>query len=169
MVSASDKDADKAQGTDRYIGVDENPEAVDELLRKLHSHIQPAIDSLRWWFDAKQLIDAGGQANLMQQHTLMRNQSTGDGPDWVDREALRRKNGGTVMPRSTQQRGSTVDRAALELDMRRMIERRRAQLLPEYERRVRADGRPSADRWLREVAAEMGRRDGNEIRAKYGQ
>ena len=116
-----------------------------------------------------QLIDAGGQANLMQQHTLMRNQSTGDGPDWVDREALRRKNGGTVMPRSAQQRASTVDRAALERDMRRMIERRRAQLLPEYERRVRADGRPSADRWLREVAAEMGRRDGTQIRAKYGQ
>ena len=38
-----------------------------------------------------QLIDAGGQANLMQQHTLMRNQSTGDGPDWVDREAAQEK------------------------------------------------------------------------------
>ena len=35
-----------------------------------------------------QLIDAGGQANLMQQHALMRNQSTGDGPDWIDREAV---------------------------------------------------------------------------------
>lgn len=116
-----------------------------------------------------QLIDAGGQANLMQQHTLMRNQSTGDGPDWIDREALRKKNGGTVMPRTAHQSGSTVDRAALERDMRRMIERRRAQLLPEYERRVRSDGRPDADRWLRQVAAEMGRRDGAEIKARYGQ
>lgn len=116
-----------------------------------------------------QLIDAGGQASLMQQHTLMRNQSTGDGPDWVDREALRKKNGGTVMPRSSRQAGAAIDQAALESDMRGMIDRRRAQLLPEYERRVRDDGRSSADRWLREVATEMGRRDGAEIRARYGQ
>lgn len=116
-----------------------------------------------------QLIDAGGQANLMQQHTLMRNQSTGDGPDWVDREALRRKNGGKVMPESAARSDAPIDQAALERDMRHMIERRRAQLLPEYERRVRSDGRPSADRWLREVATEMGRRDGQEIRARYGQ
>ena len=115
-----------------------------------------------------QLIDAGGQANLMQQHTLMRNQSTGDGPDWVDREALRKKNGGTVMPRSSRQAGA-IDQAALESDMRRMIDQRRAQLLPEYERRVRDDGRHSADRWLREVATEMGRRDGAQVRARYGQ
>ena len=116
-----------------------------------------------------QLVDAGGQANLMQQHTLMRNQSTGDGPDWVDREELHRKHGDKGMPGSSAGRDAPVDQAALERDMRRMIERRRAQLLPEYERRVRSDGRPSADRWLREVAAEMGRRDGEEIRARYGQ
>lgn len=116
-----------------------------------------------------QLVDAGGQANLMQQHTLMRNQSTGDGPDWVDREALRQKNGGKVLPGSSARRDAPVDQAALERDMRHMIERRRAQLLPEYERRVRRDGRASADRWLREVAAEMGRRDGEQIKARYGQ
>lgn len=116
-----------------------------------------------------QLIDAGGQANLMQQHTLMRNQSTGDGPDWVDREALRKKNGGTVMPRSARPAGAVIDQAALERDMRRMIDQRRAQLLPEYERRVRSDGQSSADRWLREVATEMGRRDGAQVRARYGQ
>ena len=114
-----------------------------------------------------QLIDAGGQANLMQQHTLMRNQSTGDGPDWVDREALRKKNGGTVMARSARPAGE-IDQAALERDMRRMIDQRRAQLLPEYERRVRSDGQASADRWLREVATEMGRRDGAQVRERYG-
>lgn len=114
-----------------------------------------------------QLIDAGGQANLMQQHTLMRNQSTGDGPDWVDREALRKKNGGNVTARSARPAGE-IDQAALERDMRRMIDQRRAQLLPEYGRRVRSDGQASADRWLREVATEMGRRDGAQVRARYG-
>ena len=115
-----------------------------------------------------QLIDAGGQAALMQQHAMMRNQSTGDGPDWVDREALRRKNDGRVLPRSARQAGA-VDEVALKQEMRRMIDRRRAELLPEYERRVRNEGRPSADRWLRQVATEMGRRDGAQIRARYGQ
>ena len=115
-----------------------------------------------------QLIDAGGQAALMQQHAMMRNQSTGDGPDWVDREALRRKNGGRVRPRSTDGTGG-VDEVGLEQEMRRMVDRRRAELLPEYERRVRNEGRPSADRWLRQVATEMGRRDGARIKARYGQ
>jgi len=114
-------------------------------------------------------FDAGGQASLMQQHTLMRNQSTGDGPDWVDREALRRKNGGKVMSGTDTRTGTPVDQAALERDLRSMVDRRRAELLPEYERRVRSDGRPSADRWLREVATEMGRRDGAQVRARYGQ
>lgn len=113
-------------------------------------------------------IDAGGQASLMQQHTMMRNQSTGDGPDWVDREALRRKNGGKVLPGSPSPPDAGVDRAMPAQDMHAMMERRRAQLLPEYERRVRSDGRPSADRWLREVAADMGRRDGEAARARYG-
>lgn len=113
-------------------------------------------------------IDAGGQANLMQQHTMMRNQSTGDGPDWVDREALRRKNGGKVLPGSPGVPDAGEDRATPVHDMVALMERRRAQLRPEYERRVRTDGRSSADRWLREVAAEMGRRDGEAARAGYG-
>lgn len=113
-------------------------------------------------------FDAGGQASLMQQHTLMRNQSTGDGPDWVDREALRRQNGGKVMAGPDAGSVTPADQAAMERDLRRMADRRRAELLPEYERRVRRDGRPSADRWLREVAAEMGRRDGAQVRARYG-
>ncbi|WP_202845414.1 hypothetical protein [Luteimonas saliphila] len=114
-----------------------------------------------------QLIDAGGQANLMQQHALMRNQSTGDGPDWIDREAVRKKRASQQLAHAPAHR--PIDEAAMEADMRRMIDQRRRELLPEYERRVRSDGRPSADRWLRQVATEMGRRDGAAIRAKYGQ
>lgn len=37
------EDIDKAKGRDRLIGIGENPEAVDELLRKLVTHYHPGI------------------------------------------------------------------------------------------------------------------------------
>ncbi|MCG6116902.1 MAG: putative DNA binding domain-containing protein [Aquimonas sp.] len=40
------EDAAKAEGTKRLIGIEENPEAVDELVRKLHTHIQPSVSSI---------------------------------------------------------------------------------------------------------------------------
>ena len=61
-----------------------------------------------------------------------------------------------------------VDEIAIKAELRRMVEQRKRELRPEYERRVREDGKPSADRWLRETAAELGRRDGADIRARYG-
>ena len=117
-------------------------------------------------------FDAGGQAALMQQHSMMRNQSTGDGPDWIDREAQRRKNNGKVMrsgdgpaPATTQRR---ADKAVVEAERRRMMQQRKRELLPEYERRTRTDGKASADRWLRAAATEAGRRDGATVRARIG-
>lgn len=62
-----------------------------------------------------------------------------------------------------------LDEAAIKAELKRMVEQRKRELRPEYERRVRADGKPSADRWLRETAAELGRRDGAAMRAKYGE
>jgi ATP-dependent DNA helicase RecG len=41
------EDADKAKGTDRLFGIGENPEAVDELLRKLTSHHLPVIEGVQ--------------------------------------------------------------------------------------------------------------------------
>lgn len=61
-----------------------------------------------------------------------------------------------------------VDEAAVKAELRRMVEQRKRELRPEYERRLRVDGKASADRWLREAAAEAGRQDGAEMRAKYG-
>jgi len=102
-------------------------------------------------------FDAGQQANLMHQHELMRNQSTGDGPDW-------RK------PKKGDPAGlSPAQQAAIKSELQTMIERRRREFLPEYERRVASEGKPAADAWLRQVATEAGRRDGAAIRAKYGQ
>src|SRR5690606_25916827 len=62
---------------------------------------------------------------------------------------------------------AAIDERALRADMQRMIEQRRRELLPEYERRVRSDGKASADDWLRQRAEELGRRDGATIRRKY--
>ncbi|WP_158636539.1 hypothetical protein [Luteimonas marina] len=62
---------------------------------------------------------------------------------------------------------AAIDEQALRADMQRMIEQRRRELLPEYERRVRRDGKASADDWLRKRAEELGRRDGATIRRKY--
>lgn len=40
-------DANKAEGVQRLFGISENPEAIDELLRKLGSHIQPTVSNIR--------------------------------------------------------------------------------------------------------------------------
>lgn len=42
------EDPGKAVGTNRLFGLVENPEAVDELRRKIISHILPAVDGVRW-------------------------------------------------------------------------------------------------------------------------
>lgn len=41
------EDAAKAQGPQRLYGIAENPEAVDELLRKVITHVLPAVEGLR--------------------------------------------------------------------------------------------------------------------------
>ena len=64
------------------------------------------------------------------------------------------------------QRGA-LDEQALRQDMQRAIDRRRGELLPEYERRVREDGRASADAWLRATAERLGREDGQQVRRNH--
>ena len=41
------EDSNRAYRSDRLFGIDENPEAVDELIRKLNTQFLPAIDGLR--------------------------------------------------------------------------------------------------------------------------
>lgn len=40
------EDAGKAKGRQRLFGIEENPEAVDELVRKLRTHIQPSVSDI---------------------------------------------------------------------------------------------------------------------------
>ena len=42
------EDFKKAQGDDRLFGIQENPEAVDELRRKIEHGITPALDGVGW-------------------------------------------------------------------------------------------------------------------------
>lgn len=42
------EDPGKAAGPDRLYGLEENPEAVDELRRKTLTHLLPAVEGLRW-------------------------------------------------------------------------------------------------------------------------
>lgn len=60
-----------------------------------------------------------------------------------------------------------IDERQLRADMQQAIDQRRRELLPEYQRRVRDDGRPSADAWLRVEAERLGRRDGERIRREH--
>ena len=42
------EDYKKAKGKDRLIGIHENPEAVDELRRKIRQQITPPIERINW-------------------------------------------------------------------------------------------------------------------------
>lgn len=103
------EDADKAQGSDRYIGVDENPEAVDELLRKLHSHIQPPIETLRWWFDTKHLASHDGQRSvrllIAQVKPSEKVHSLLDGGTWLRLQASNRQMSATEVTELSYRRG----------------------------------------------------------------
>lgn len=115
---------------------------------------------------AAQSTDAGTRADPPQPHALVRTHRAGSGPDRVDPEA----GGQTRSPqRAAGAAGQrALEQAEVEADLRRMIAQRRRELLPEYEHRVRRDGKASADDWLRARATELGRRDGESIRRKHG-
>ena len=58
------EDAAKAQRIDRLWGLVENPEAIDELRRKVLTHLLPAVDGIRWGRVATHLRD-GSQGHIL--------------------------------------------------------------------------------------------------------
>lgn len=56
------------------------------------------------------------------------------------------------------------ERAALERKKEAVVQELIRRLRPEYERRVRTDGKESADQWLRTTAWELGREAGRMAR-----
>ena len=51
------EDFDKATGRDRLYGIQENPEALDELLRKIRTNFTPPITGIQPWFLMTELRD----------------------------------------------------------------------------------------------------------------
>ncbi len=93
-------------------------------------------------------IDAGQQAMIMHQGDLLEQQTAPNNSDTEDNRA------------SSRQKPDTANLTCA-------TSRDREKLRPEYERRLRTDGREAADTWLRQEAAALGRQAG--ARAKAGE
>ena len=92
-------------------------------------------------------FDAGRQAQIMSNGQLLQQQTAPD----QDRSP------GT---RARANDRSSGDREGAPNPMHCISQSERDALRREYERRMRADGRASADVWLRQTASEMGQRAG---------
>lgn len=57
LLALGVEDAAKAEGAKRLLGLAENPEAVDELRRKVLTHLLPEVDGLHWGRVACRLHD----------------------------------------------------------------------------------------------------------------
>lgn len=65
--------------------------------------------------------------------------------------------------------GSEAERqAAIKRAIAQRVEARKRVLVPMYERRLREDGKASADAWLTATVKEIARRDAEDIRRQYG-
>jgi hypothetical protein len=103
---------------------------------------------------AARALDAGGFAFQQHQFDLQRQQSGIHGHDTEE---------------DANEAGLPPDqRKALVADMKRLQEQARAELQPEYERRVAADGRDAANQWLTTQARARGEQAGRLLRKKYG-
>ncbi|MCK8780014.1 hypothetical protein M0654_08455 [Rhizobium sp. NTR19] len=88
-------------------------------------------------------FDAGGFAMQQHQHQLMRQQST---------------------PNNSKEQPRARRYSSQEKSLRGRLLQRKQRLRIEYEQRVRRDGRPSADRWLKKEATRLGREAGRAVR-----
>ncbi len=100
-------DAGKAQGQQRLYGIDENPEAIDELLRKLSSHLQPPVERVRPWFFPTTLRDgAHGQLVVLQIPPSDKVHSLLEGGTWMRLQASNRQMSATEITELSFQRGT---------------------------------------------------------------
>ena len=94
-------------------------------------------------------VSEGSRQNLMQQEALRDRMRTS--------EAARRDADVSQSSQST---------SIQEQQYTALAQARMRQLAPEYNRRVQADGRASADRWLAAAARTLGRHDGRAARPR---
>lgn len=100
------EDVAKAQGHARLFGLGENPEAVDELRRKVMTHLLPAVDGLRWVRVACRLRDGSdghilllGVPQSAQVHSIL------DDGTWMRLNASNREMTATEITELSYRRG----------------------------------------------------------------
>lgn len=86
------EDAAKAHGSERLVGLAENPEAVDELRRKVLTHLLPEVDNLRWARIACTLRDSSnGHVLLLVVPQSAKVHSIRDDGTWTRMDASNRE------------------------------------------------------------------------------
>lgn len=86
------EDAGKGQGADRLFGLAENREAVDELRRKVLTHLLPAVEGLRWVRVACRLRDeSDGHVLLLGVSQSAKVHSIRDDGTWTRLDASNRE------------------------------------------------------------------------------
>ena len=112
------EDFDKGKGIDRLYGVSENPEAVDELLRKLNSNLQPPVEGIESNRIPCSLRD-GEYGHLIatyvpasdKVHTIL------DGGTWKRGEASNRQMNASEITELSYRRGErSAESEAVEVD-----------------------------------------------------
>jgi ATP-dependent DNA helicase RecG len=86
------EDTKRAQGKDRLFGIDENREAVDELLRKLEAHFLPKIENIAAWRLPCELRDGKqGEIVMLYVPQSAKVHSISDDGTWTRGEASNRE------------------------------------------------------------------------------
>src|SRR5574343_645252 len=100
------EDFDKASGRDRLYGIQENPEALDELLRKMRTQFSPPITGLQPWFFLTKLRDEKlDQLIVIQVKPSDKVHSIVDGGTWVRLSASNREMNASEITELSYQRG----------------------------------------------------------------
>lgn len=101
------EDAAKAHGRDRLVGLAENPEAVDELRRKVLTHLLPEITNIRWVRVACTLLDGSdGHVLLVSVPQSAKVHSIRDDGTWTRLDASNREMNASEITELSYRRGT---------------------------------------------------------------
>ena len=101
------EDAAKASGQDRLIGLAENPEALDELRRKVLTHLLPEVAGLRWARVACRLRDGtDGHIALVSVAQSAKVHSIRDDGTWTRLDASNREMNASEITELSYRRGT---------------------------------------------------------------
>lgn len=100
------EDFDKATGRDRLHGIKENPEAIDELLRKMRTQFAPPLAGLKTWMLQTELRDGTlDQLIAVQVPSSDKVHSVIDGGTWIRLPASNREMNASEITELSYRRG----------------------------------------------------------------